>query len=68
MNTIAIQVNGSMTGTVEAPPDAEMQTVFLLAMVNDDIAPVVEKAGAVLRTPYVPNRLMNIITAESARP
>jgi len=61
--TIAIQVNGKLRGTVEAPSDALEQTVEQLAYQNDRVKAHIE-GKHITRKVFVEGHVMNFVTSD----
>ena len=58
--TIAVQVCGKMTGTIQVPMDSEEETVAVAAQADAKVARAIEGKNLV-KVIYVKNRLINLI-------
>jgi len=56
----AIQVNGKLRGTVEAPPDASKEDIRALAMAHEKVATYL-KAGEIKKEIFVPKKLYSFV-------
>jgi leucyl-tRNA synthetase len=61
--TIVIQVNGKVRANIEVPADAQKDDIVTQAKANDRVAEYLQ-SGDVLKTIYVPQRLINFVVAQ----
>jgi len=61
--TIAIQVNGKLRGTVEAPTNSLEQTVEQFAYQNDRVKPYIE-GRRITRKIFVEGRMLNFVVQD----
>jgi leucyl-tRNA synthetase len=60
---IAVQVNGKLRATIQAPRGASKEAVEALARADQNVARYLDSGAQVRRVVYVPERLMNFVVA-----
>jgi leucyl-tRNA synthetase len=60
---IAVQVNGTVRGTINVPTEAEEEEVLATARAHDNVSRYLTN-GTVRREIYVPGRIVNFVVAE----